>query len=47
MGFLRQWGWETAFVRIATALALLHAVDDAFLNRQPGVPLGHHARPRA
>lgn len=27
----------------ATALALLHAVDDAFLNRQPGVGAGEHA----
>jgi uncharacterized protein len=27
----------------ATAVALLHAVDDAFLHRQPGVDLGQHA----
>ena len=27
----------------ATLVALLHALDDAFLNRQPGVPLGQHA----
>ena len=27
----------------ATLAALLHALDDAFLNRQPGVPLGQHA----
>jgi dienelactone hydrolase len=27
----------------ATAVALLHAVDDAFLHRQPGVGLGQHA----
>ena len=33
----------TTIVRIATAVALLHAVDDAFFNRQPGVPLGQHA----
>ena len=26
----------------AAAVALTHAVDDAFLNRQPGVPLGRH-----
>ena len=35
--------WETLAFRAATALALLHALDDAFLNRQPGVPLGQHA----
>jgi hypothetical protein len=29
---------------VATALALLHAVDDAFLNRQPGVDADEHAR---
>ena len=34
-------GLTTTF-RIATAVALLHAVDDAFLNRQPGVPLDQH-----
>ena len=28
---------------VATAVALVHAVDDAFVNRQPGVPLGEHA----
>jgi hypothetical protein len=27
----------------ATAVALLHAMDDAFLHRQPGVGLGQHA----
>ena len=27
----------------ATLVALLHALDDAFLNRQPGAPLGQHA----
>ena len=42
MGVLRQWGWETAVFRGATAVALLHALDDAFLNRQPGVPLDQH-----
>ena len=40
---LRGWGWETFVFRAATAVALLHAVDDAFLNRQPGVPLDQHA----
>jgi poly(3-hydroxybutyrate) depolymerase len=28
---------------VATAVGLLHALDDAFLHRQPGVPLGQHA----
>jgi dienelactone hydrolase len=27
----------------ATGVAVLHALDDAFLNRQPGVDLGQHA----
>jgi dienelactone hydrolase len=36
-------GWETLVFRGATAVALLHALDDAFLNRQPGVGLGQHA----
>ena len=35
--------WETTVFRIATAMALLHALDDAFLNRQAGVGLGQHA----
>lgn len=43
MRWIRGWGWETAVFRIATAVALVHAVDDAFLNRQPGVPLSQHA----
>ena len=43
MGFLRQWGWETTAFRGATALALVHALDDAFVNRQPGVDLDQHA----
>ena len=34
---------ETAVFRIATGVALLHALDDAFLNRQPGVDIGQHA----
>ncbi len=40
---VRSWGWETLAFRGATVIALLHALDDAFLNRQPGVPLGQHA----
>ena len=39
----REWGWETAVFRIPTAVALLHALDDAFIKRQPGLPLGQHA----
>ena len=35
--------WETPVFVAATLVALLHALDDAFLNRQPGVPLGQHA----
>ena len=35
--------WETPVFIAATLVALLHALDDAFLNRQPGVPLGQHA----
>ncbi len=35
--------WETPVFVAATLAALLHALDDAFLNRQPGVPLGQHA----
>jgi hypothetical protein len=40
---LRAWGWETVTFRGGTAIALLHAIDDAFLNRQPGVPASQHA----
>jgi hypothetical protein len=40
---VRSWSGETLVFRSATAVALLHALDDAFLNRQPGVPLGQHA----
>ena len=40
---MRSWGWETLVFRGATAVALLHALDDAFFNRQPGVPAGQHA----
>jgi fermentation-respiration switch protein FrsA (DUF1100 family) len=34
---------ETLIFGGATGVALLHALDDAFLNRQPGVGLGQHA----
>src|SRR5687767_1967724 len=27
----------------ATGVAVVHALDDAFVGRQPGVPLGQHA----
>lgn len=40
---IREWSRETLLFRGATALVLLHALDDAFLNRQPGVPVGQHA----
>ena len=44
MRFRRQWGGgETSVFRVATAVALLHAFDDAFFNRQPGLALDHHA----
>ena len=43
LALVRTWGWETVAFRGATAIALLHALDDAFLNRQPGVDLGQHA----
>jgi hypothetical protein len=36
-------GRETLVFRTATAVALLHALDDAFLNRQPGVAFEQHA----
>ena len=38
----RPRGERLVFVA-ATGVALLHALDDAFLNRQPGVPIGQHA----
>lgn len=38
-----MWGWETVAFRGATAIALVHALDDAFLNRQPGVDVDQHA----
>jgi esterase/lipase len=34
---------ETNVFRAATAVAVLHALDDAFLGRQPGVALSQHA----
>jgi uncharacterized protein len=34
---------EAVTFTAATAVALLHALDDAFLGRQPGVGLGQHA----
>jgi uncharacterized protein len=40
---MRSWGSETLVFGGATVIALLHALDDAFLNRQPGVDLGQHA----
>ena len=43
MSLVRVWGWETTVFRVATSIALLHALDDAFLNRQPAVPLDQHA----
>jgi hypothetical protein len=37
-----RWGWETVVFGGATGVALLHALDDPFLSRQPGVDLGQH-----
>ena len=34
---------ESAIFAGATAVALLHALDDAFTGREPGVGLGQHA----
>ena len=42
-GGLRDATHRDGGVRIATGVALLHALDDAFLNRQPGVDIGQHA----
>src|SRR5689334_3823459 len=39
----RDLGPELHVFAVATAVALLHAVDDAWLNRQPGVGLEQHA----
>ncbi|MBD0328692.1 MAG: alpha/beta hydrolase [Thermoleophilia bacterium] len=43
LALAREWGGETLVFRGATAVALVHALDDAFFHRQPGVPLGQHA----
>jgi fermentation-respiration switch protein FrsA (DUF1100 family) len=40
---IRNRNWETLVFWAATGVALVHALDDAFFNRQPGVPLGQHA----
>jgi poly(3-hydroxybutyrate) depolymerase len=34
---------ETVIFAVAMAIALVHALDDAFLHREPGVGLGQHA----
>jgi alpha-beta hydrolase superfamily lysophospholipase len=34
---------EAMVFAVTTLLLLVHALDDAFLHRQPGVGLGHHA----
>jgi hypothetical protein len=48
----REGGWRAPDARVArerlvfagaTAVGLVHALDDAFLHRQPGVELGQHA----
>ena len=33
---------EVLVFTVATAVCLLHSLDDAFLNRQPGVGIGQH-----
>jgi fermentation-respiration switch protein FrsA (DUF1100 family) len=43
VGVVRRWGWETVVFRAATAFALLHALDDAFFDRQTGVGIEQHA----
>ena len=40
---IRNRNWETLVFWAATGVALVHALDDAFFNRQPGVPPGQHA----
>jgi hypothetical protein len=40
---IRNRGWETLVFWAATGVAILHALDDAFLNRQPGADLDQHA----
>jgi uncharacterized protein len=42
LAVVRDWGWEALVFRAATAVLLLHALDDAFFNRQPGVPADRH-----
>jgi hypothetical protein len=39
---VRRRSTETLAFRAATAIGLLHALDDAFLHRQPGVGVGQH-----
>ena len=43
MDAVRERSWETTVFRGAVGVCLLHALDDAFLNRQPGVGLGQNA----
>ena len=38
-----RWTTETVVFAGATALGLVHSLDDAFVDRQPGVDLGQHA----
>src|SRR4051812_26960323 len=42
-GGIRRRDVETTVFTAATGVAALHALDDAFLDRQPGVGLGQHA----
>ena len=42
IALMRNGDRETLVFRGATAIALLHALDDALLNRQPGVPWDQH-----
>ena len=39
----RPLAWEATVFRVASGVALLHALDDAFVGRQPGVPASQHA----
>ena len=43
MDAVRERSWETTVFRGAVGVCLLHALDDAFLNMQPGVGLGQNA----
>jgi hypothetical protein len=36
---------ESPVFALATALALVHALDDAFVHRGPGLGRGQHRRP--